>query len=243
MLGSVQRDQRSPAQALERRQRPGSLDRFEEQRVECRRGGAVQHQADVVVGGDRRHAEQRLAVRSAVAFLQRPLMRQERRASHEEDRERRQADVGHCIVAVTRRSLAPVRDTGTDLAQLLDQLRYGAHPALESTIESGAQAKTTLCCGMSFRNSSTCCKSELGHRSGSDRAQLNRIENRWLEPRGLGRIFWRNDPARGPPVAQLGEFDRGSASRSCSLRRSLYKQTKGLKTVVCKGGQVSGAIA
>src|ERR1700676_3755334 len=62
-------------------------------------------------------------------------MPKERRASHEEDRERRQGDVRHCVVAVTRWPLALVRKTGTDLAQLPDQLRNGAHPALESTIE------------------------------------------------------------------------------------------------------------
>ena len=147
VLGSVQRDQHSPVQALEWRQRPRSLDRAEEQLIERRRRGAVQHQADVVVGGDRRHAEQRLAVRSAVPFRQRPLMRQERRASHEEDRECRQADVGHRIVVVTAWSRALVRKTGADLAQLAYQFLNGAHSATESTIESRHKPKTTRCCG------------------------------------------------------------------------------------------------
>ena len=62
VLAPVERDRHPPVQTLERRQRPRGLDRFEEQSVECRRRSAVQHQADVVVGGDRRHAEQRLAV-------------------------------------------------------------------------------------------------------------------------------------------------------------------------------------
>jgi hypothetical protein len=33
MLGAVQRDQHAPVQALERRERPGRLDRLEEQPV------------------------------------------------------------------------------------------------------------------------------------------------------------------------------------------------------------------
>ena len=141
VLGSVQRDQHPPAQALERRQRPGGLDRLEEQPVERRRRSTVQHQADIVVGRDRRDAEQRLAVRSAMALLQRSLMRQERRACHEEDRERRQADIRHGIVAVTARSGALVRKTGADIAQLPDQLLNRAHPAKESTIESRHKPK------------------------------------------------------------------------------------------------------
>src|SRR5664279_928555 len=69
MLGPVQRHWRPPAEALERRQRAGRLDRLEEQPVERRWRRTVQHQADVVVGGDRRHAKQRLAVRPAMALL------------------------------------------------------------------------------------------------------------------------------------------------------------------------------
>ena len=135
MLGSVQRDQHSPIQALERRQWSRRLDRLDEQSVECRRRSAVQHQADVVVRGDRRHAEQRLAVRPAVPLRQRLLMPKERPASHEEDRERRQTDVRYCVVAVAPRALALVRKTGADLAQRPDHVCNGAHPVLESRIE------------------------------------------------------------------------------------------------------------
>jgi hypothetical protein len=70
---------------------------------------------------------------------QHALMRQERRASHEEGRERRQADIRHRGVAVARRPLAPLRKTGADLAQLADQVLNGGHPAEESTI--GPQRK------------------------------------------------------------------------------------------------------
>jgi len=77
VFAPVQRHQHPPVQTLEPRQRPGGLDRLEEQPVERRWLRTVQHQTDIVVRGDRRHPEQRLAVRSAMAFLQRALMRQE----------------------------------------------------------------------------------------------------------------------------------------------------------------------
>src|SRR5271165_6359437 len=151
VLGPVERDQPPPVQTLERRQGARRLDRLEEQPVERGRRGAVQHQAEVVVGGDRRHPEQRLAVRSAAALRQplprvlaRPLMRQERRASHEEDRKRRQADVRHRLIAVTPRPLAPVRQTGADLAQPCEHLRNGDHLAKESTIESRHKPKHSM---------------------------------------------------------------------------------------------------
>ena len=147
VLAPVERDQHPPVKTLERRQRPRCLDRLHEQSVERRRRSAVQHQADVVVGGDRRHAEQRLAVRPAVPLRQRLLMPKERRASHEEDRKRRQTDVRHCVVAVAPRAFALVGQTGADLAQRPDHVCNGAHPALESTIEPTAQEKTTACCG------------------------------------------------------------------------------------------------
>jgi len=65
VLGSVQRDQRSPTQALEPRQWSGCPDRLEEQRVERGWRGTIQQLTDIVVAEDRRYAEQRLAVRAA----------------------------------------------------------------------------------------------------------------------------------------------------------------------------------
>src|ERR1019366_3689063 len=56
--------------------------------------GAVEHQPDIVVAGDCRYPEQGLAVRPAMSFLQHPLMGKKRWASHEEQRERRHADIG-----------------------------------------------------------------------------------------------------------------------------------------------------
>ena len=120
VLAAIQRDQQPSAQAMEPRQRPGCLDGPHEECVKDCRRGAVQHQADVVVGGDCRHAEQGLAVGPALPPLQRPLVCQKRRASHEEQRERREADVGHGVVALTARSLALVWKTGADRAQLGD---------------------------------------------------------------------------------------------------------------------------
>ena len=149
VLGPIERDRYPPVQTLERCQWPRSLDRVHEQAVKCRRRSAVQHQADVVVGGDRRHAEQRLAVRPTVALRQRLLMPKERRASHEEDRERRQTDVRHCVVAVAPRAFALVGQTGADLAQRPDHVCNGAHPALESMIEPADKRKPPHAAGIS----------------------------------------------------------------------------------------------
>jgi hypothetical protein len=74
VLGPVERDRHPPVQILERRRWSRCLDRLDEQPIERRRSGTVQHRADVVVGGDRRHAAQRLAVRPAVSLSQCPLM-------------------------------------------------------------------------------------------------------------------------------------------------------------------------
>ena len=135
VLGAIERDQQASVQALERRQRIGGgegLQGVEERSVERRRRGAVQHLSDVVVGRDRRHAEQRLAVRAAVALGQNALMRQERRAAHEEQRERRQADIRHRIGAGGRRSLAPIGKTGADRPQIRYQALQRAHAMGES---------------------------------------------------------------------------------------------------------------
>lgn len=77
VLRSVQRDQRAAAEALKRRDHAFGLDRFEEQRIECRGRGAVEHQADVSIARDGGHAEQGLTVGPALSFLQRSLVREE----------------------------------------------------------------------------------------------------------------------------------------------------------------------
>jgi hypothetical protein len=177
VLGPVERDRHPPVQTLERRQWPRRLDRFEEQPIEGRRRSAVQHQADVVVGGDRRHAEQRLTVRPAVPLRQRSLMPKERRASHEEDRERRQTDVRHCVVAVTPRALALVGKTGADLAQRPDHVCNGAHAVQESVIESQHKRKPlhAVAIGQITHNM---WHIGLNYRPRELRVRLIRIENR-----------------------------------------------------------------
>jgi len=118
MFCAIKRDQHPSIQALKRGQRPRCLDRPQEQLVKRRRRDPVKHQADVIVGRDGRHPEQRLAVRSAMPALQLPLMRQERRASHEKDRESRQTDIGHVVFALTARPDALVRQPGANLLEL-----------------------------------------------------------------------------------------------------------------------------
>ena len=142
VLAAVQRDQHMSAQALEAGQRPGCLHGAHEQCIERRRRDAVQHQADVVVRGDRGDAEQGLTVRSALSALQGSLMRQERRTSHEEQGERRKTDIGHRVVAVAARSRALVGKTGADRAQLGNQIPDDAHIERRIKIRAPIQAKS-----------------------------------------------------------------------------------------------------
>ena len=133
MLGAVERDQQPAAQALERRKAVGcggDLQALEEQPVEGGRRIAVEHLADVVVARYRRHTEQGLAVRSAVPLGERPLVPQERRALHEEHRERRQADVRHGV-AVARPHALVVKPS-TDFLQVRQQFFQRVHAAVES---------------------------------------------------------------------------------------------------------------
>ena|ERR1019366_1335842 len=60
----------------------------------------VKLRADLAVARDFGHAEQRLAVRAAPFLRQMALMLQERRALHEEDRERRQSEIRHGVLRV-----------------------------------------------------------------------------------------------------------------------------------------------
>ncbi len=74
----------------------------------------VQHSADVIVGRDLRHAEQRLAIRRLAPLLERALIGQKRFRLHEEQRKRRQPDVGHRI---DTRLLPLVGKAGADVVQ------------------------------------------------------------------------------------------------------------------------------
>jgi hypothetical protein len=75
--------------------------------------GRVQQRPDMVVAGDLVQAEQRLAIRPALALLQTTLMRQKGRALHEEQGKRRH--VRHRVAHIT--SLPEVRQRLTAPAQ------------------------------------------------------------------------------------------------------------------------------
>jgi hypothetical protein len=92
VFGAVQSDQHmipKPAKVL---QAAGTLQfrhHRGEDRMEMVGIDRVQQRPDMVVAGDPIQAEQRLAVRPALALLQTTLMRQERRALQEEQGKRR----------------------------------------------------------------------------------------------------------------------------------------------------------
>jgi hypothetical protein len=133
MFGSVQRNQHSPTQALKRRERPSCFTCPIEKSAERQLWDTAQHQPDRGGARGRRHAKERLAVRLARSFRQRPPMYQERRTSREECRP---AELTHRVVSVATRYLALGRKTGPDLAQLRCQPIKGAHPIVGSAIES-----------------------------------------------------------------------------------------------------------
>ena len=76
-----------------------------------------------------------------MALRQDPLMRQERRASHEKQRERRQTDIRHRVGATVLRVLTPIRKTGADLPKIRDEVLKIAHPASESYAEAARNPK------------------------------------------------------------------------------------------------------
>jgi hypothetical protein len=106
------------------------LDDRSEGRVQQRRAGRIQYGADVAVGGDPGYLEQALAVRSSMPFLELTLMREKGRALHEEDRERRHADVGHRIDGVL--PPARVREALEASAKTAKKVTQDVHPDGES---------------------------------------------------------------------------------------------------------------
>ena len=84
----------------------------------------------MVVGGYLAQAEQRLAVGPAVAFAQLALIREEGGALHEEDRERRHADIGDRIGRVDPPAL--VGEACAALAQVTEEGFEALHMDLES---------------------------------------------------------------------------------------------------------------
>ena len=147
VFGPIQRDQYPAVQAPERVEHASGFDGPEEQRIERARGGAIEHLADMGIGWDFVDPEQGLAVRPAMPFFQPSLMVQERRASHEEQRKRRQSDVGHGVFAGAAGRFAPVRKTGADAAQRRDQGFKGGHGCIESKDQPRRQAESSNVAG------------------------------------------------------------------------------------------------
>jgi hypothetical protein len=108
---------------------------------------------------------------------------QEGGATHEEQRERRQADVGHAVVAGAARSLALVGKTGADRVQLGNEGLDHTHTDVESTSES--QYKKNLPNAVADRHEThnmwqigLSSPTIRGFSPGQIRTRLNRIENR-----------------------------------------------------------------
>ena len=88
---AVQGDQHMIPELAESFQAAGTLQfrhHLGEDRMEMVGIDRVQQRPDMVVTGDPVQAEQRLAVRAPLSLLQTALVRQERRALHEEQRKR-----------------------------------------------------------------------------------------------------------------------------------------------------------
>ena len=105
-------------------------------------------------------------------------MRQEQRASHEEDRERPQANVGHRVIAVMPQSLALVgedrprpRSTPRSVAR-----RRSPRPRSD---DRSCTRETTACCGSLSRKPQHVAYRSFQSRARRLRARLNRILE-WL---------------------------------------------------------------
>lgn len=129
ILGAVERDQHPFAQAVEACSDPGTDDRMPMARRRPALGGYSCRR-------DCRDAQQGLAVGPAVAAGQCPLMRQERRAFHEKQREGRHANIGHRVMAVMVVPCALVWETGADHAQFGAQVVDDDHAGVESRSKS-----------------------------------------------------------------------------------------------------------
>src|SRR3954453_6696917 len=85
----------------------------------------VQQRPDMIVAGDLVQAEQRLTIRAPLSLLQTTLVRQERRALHEEKGKPQKADVRHRIAHIT--SLPQVRQRVAAPAQRPDETIQDFH--------------------------------------------------------------------------------------------------------------------
>ena len=118
-----------------------------------------------------------------MALRQDPLVRQERRAAHEKQRERRQTDIRHRVGATVLRVLTPIRKTGTDLPKIRDEGLNRAHSASESYAEAARNPQTAPYRGTFDQNILHVANQTLSpaatHRTPKHfRMRLVRIENR-----------------------------------------------------------------
>jgi hypothetical protein len=132
IFGSIERDQRASAQALESLHAAVVAQRRHrgiENALQMIGMHRIEHRADMIVGWDLRHPEQRLAIGGLLAFLERLLMRKERLRLHEEQRKRRKSNVRHRIAAL---ALPLVGKGGARIFQAANQMVEDYHPDLES---------------------------------------------------------------------------------------------------------------
>jgi len=170
---AVEGDQQAAAKPAEQIQTAGRalqpVDIFRERRMQQSRIGGVEHGADVVVAGDLGDAEQACTVGPAVPGLELTLVRQERRALHEEDRQGHHADVAHAVGRVGPPPL--VRGPVQAAAQRSQQRIEQRHDRQESHF--GTFANPLL--AASHSSADSCC---LRDSPLIAQPHLNRIENR-----------------------------------------------------------------
>jgi hypothetical protein len=132
-LRSVQRNQYAPIQVAHGVQ-PAALVQFGheigEHGMKHLWFDGIEFRANLTVPGDLAHPEQGLTVRSALAGLQMSLMRQKRRALHEERRERREHEIRHVVSRVPATPLVGQRPAAT--AQGIEKAILEGHSPVES---------------------------------------------------------------------------------------------------------------
>ena len=121
-FGAIQRDQDLTIKAAHGIEAAALLKLGQdigEHRVKHGRFDSIELGADLTVAWDLAHAKQCFAVRPALAGLQMALVREKRRALHEERRKRAEREIGHGIGRVP--ALPPVRQNLAAAAQRIEQ--------------------------------------------------------------------------------------------------------------------------
>ncbi|HEV7880541.1 hypothetical protein [Bradyrhizobium sp.] len=129
----LERDQHASVEAAKHAEAVDALQLihgFAEQRMQQHRRDRVEHVANMVVTRDFGDAKQTGAVGAAMAFFELPLMRQERRALHEEHGKGRHSDVAHAVGRVDAAAL--VREPVQAAAQRPKQGTERTHACQES---------------------------------------------------------------------------------------------------------------